>query len=153
MFYLTAKFMKTHVEIEIDYRGDALRLVQMFVKEKLDGDVTKLATFDLASIRDDIRFGNSDKHQGIEQMRICKAICALCDCANDTGLTYDKLIFGKGYQMKKIASSDGLCKSVSATNEEDLHLYNLPIDLLEKIDLFKANSYTIGNVIVEKASD
>lgn len=142
--------METHVEIEIDYQRDALTLVQQFIKEKLSNDLLNLATFDLASIRDDGRFGNSDKHLGIENMKICKAIYALVGNTVDNDLTYDKLLFGRGYQMGLIATVLDLCRKGGANNEEDLHLFRLPIDLLEVIDFFKEQTYTIGNVYVRR---
>ncbi|MCQ2147747.1 MAG: hypothetical protein MJZ16_09555 [Bacteroidales bacterium] len=125
-------------------------MVKQFVSKCLSNDLSNLASFDLGTIRDHSAFGNSDKHQGIEDMKICKAICYLLDSGSDTDITYDKLLFGHGYEMKLIASSSMLCEKVGVSNEEDLHLLNLPIDLLERLDSFKEHTYTIGNVYAKK---
>lgn len=56
----------------------AAELISDFVKDKLDGNLTKLRDFDLLTLYGDDKYGNTDGYGCIiEQMALVKAICSV----------------------------------------------------------------------------
>ena len=120
-------------------------LIISFVNERLDGDIAKLATFQLGSLRDDENYGCPDRNFDSDDTELMRAIYCMVFSDAWKNISMDNLGAGmlRGDTLNTyntLFSPPWAEKFTAKWNPDD--------GLLAKINSFRITAYTIGNMAV-----
>lgn len=126
----------------------AVRLVKEFIRDKLNGDFSKLMTFDFGELREDTKFGDCGGFAfSPEKTNIMKAIMVLVFKDVWPEISYDG--FDRyGYEAFMINTYRMLLGFPLGNNFKGLREYRPSAELLDRAWAFHHLSQTIGNYMV-----
>ena len=122
----------------------AIRLLKEFVKEKLDGNIDKLRTYDLSSLRNDEEYGNSD----FPRANIVKAIAALAFADVWPGLSVQSIEEYK-YRVDVISDNTRLLGArILEMYYKGLEKWDAPKELQQRALNCGKLFYSVGDLLV-----
>lgn len=126
----------------------AADLITDFVKDRLDGDVTKLRYFDLLTLYGDKKYGNTDGYGCIiEQMALVKAICSIVYKPALPELSYYG-IHSYEYSIGLLNTSAMLLGCSVGDEFKGMTKFNPTPDQKKRAKNFYHLHHTIGNYVV-----
>ena len=126
----------------------AIKLVRDFIKDRLDGDIMKLVSFDFHDLRDDKKYGNCGGYAfSPEKTSIMKAIMTLAFTDAWPGITYDGFDH-YDYEADMVNTYLMLLGFPLGDNFKGLRNFRPSADLLDRSWAFYKLCHTIGNYAV-----
>lgn len=126
----------------------ATSLVKDFIKDKLDGDIMKLTSFDFNELEGDEKYGNSGGYAfSPEKTCILKAIMALTFKDAWPALTYDGLDH-LDYEVASVNTYMMLLGFPLGDSFKALREFRPSADLLDRAWAFYRLCHTVGNYVV-----
>ena len=146
---LPRKVDKTKVaETIADADKYAAELISDFVRDRLDGNLTKLRDFNLSTLYGDEKYGNTDGYGFIiEQMAIVKAICSVVYKPAWPELSYYG-IHSYEYSIGLLNTSAMLLGCPVGDEFKGMTKFNPTPDQLKRAWSFYHLHHTIGNYVV-----
>lgn len=122
-----------------------IELIRIFVEQRLDGDIEKLATFELGQLRGDNTFGCPGRKDDSDDTELMRAVyCVVFDSAW-TNLSMDNLGDGK-LRGDTINTYNTLFSA--PWNDKFIEKWNPDKAFLAKRKQFHITCYTMGNMTV-----
>lgn len=125
----------------------AVKLLKDFITDKLDGDISKLATYDLTQLREDEKYGGCGGHAfSAEHSNIMKAIVSLAFKEAWPEITYDKIEHAE-YSIGEVNTFTMLFGLPIGENFFGLKKFRPSADMLDRVWDFYGLCNSIGNFI------
>ena len=126
----------------------AMKLVKDFIKDKLDGDVMKLTSFDFNELRDDEKYGNCGGYAfSPDKTNIMKAILTLTFKEAWPEISYDGFDH-YDYQAEQVNTYLMILGFPLGENFKGLRKFRPSADILDRAWAFYHLCHTIGNYMV-----
>lgn len=120
-------------------------LISTFVNDKLNGDINRLATFPLCSLRNDIVYGCPERKFDSDDTELMRAIYCVAFGETWKNLSMGNIDYGK-LRGDTLNTYNTLFSSF--WKERFTSIWNPDEELVTKIKTFHVTAYTIGNMAV-----
>ena len=135
------------LEMDTDNMNPAAQLIADFVKKRLNGDLNQLATFNLAELKGDKKYGCPSRSFDCDDTNLSRAIYCLTFCDVFPAMSLDTLkdyIF-RGDTLNTYNTMFGRPDETSM--HPGLDRYNPSSALSDKVKAFHKKYHTIGNIM------
>ena len=122
-------------------------LIQLFITERLDGDIEKLANFDLKQLENDEKYGCDNREFDCDDTNIARAIYALVYENVWPGLSYQSIV-SKRYRGDTINTFATLFGHFDGFTIKGFDKIAKNSELRTRVVQFYSKYHTIGNMMV-----